>query len=178
MRVVAGSLGGRKLKVPEGSGTRPTTDRVREAVFNALFSLGAIEDANVVDLFAGSGALGIEALSRGAQRATFVEQAPAALAVLRDNLHQLDLLDRATVVAGDGFVHLQRSGPFDLVLLDPPYGFDGWDDLLGMIVSGVVVIESDREIAVPPHWLVHRVKRYGTSVVTFASASDPREAAS
>jgi len=175
MRVVSGSHGGRTLRVPDGSDTRPTTDRVREAVFNALFSLGALADARVLDLFAGSGALGIEALSRGAVHATFVEQAPAALAAVRHNLETLGLTDRATVVAGDGRAFLTRHERFDLVLLDPPYGFAEWDELLGAIGSGLVVIESDREVAVPSSWVVHRVKRYGTSVVVFASASEQRE---
>lgn len=170
MRVVAGELGGRKLVSPEGEDTRPTSERVREAIFNSLFSLDAIDGARVVDLFAGSGALGIEAISRGAAHATFVEQDRAALSALRDNLESLRLGPTSTVITGDGCRHIATSDPYDLVLLDPPYGFDGWDELLSSIETSTVVIESDREIAVPDGWVVHRVKRYGGTVVTLAQA--------
>lgn len=170
MRVVAGELGGRKLVTPEGEDTRPTSERVREAIFNSLFSLDAIDDARVLDLFAGSGALGIEALSRGAAHATFVEQDRAALRALRENVDTLGIAAKSSVIAGDGLRHLGIVGGHDLVLLDPPYEFDGWDDLLGGLHDCTVVIESDREVEVPDGWVVHRVKRYGATVVTLARA--------
>ena len=170
MRVVAGELGGRKLVTPDGEDTRPTSERVREAIFNSLFSLDAIEGARVLDLFAGSGALGIEALSRGAAHATFVEQDRAALAALRDNVETLRIGPESAVIAGDGLRHLGVAGDYDLFLLDPPYGFDGWDELLSSIETGTVVIESDREVDVPAGWVVHRVKKYGGTVVTLATA--------
>ena len=176
MRVVSGDLGGRKLVTPDGSDTRPTSDRVREAMFNSLFSLDAIEGARVLDAFAGSGALGIEALSRGALHATFVESGRDALAALRENLETLQLDAQGRVVPGDALAHLERAAAeghhYDLVLLDPPYGFDQWDELLAAIpVSARVVIESDREVVVPDSWEVHRRKRYGGTVVTLATAS-------
>ena len=176
MRVVSGNLGGRKLVTPDGEDTRPTSDRVREAIFNSLFSLDAIDDARVLDAFAGSGALGIEALSRGASHATFVETGRDALAALRDNLDTLQLARESRVVPGDVFAHLERTAgggdAYDLVLLDPPYGFDEWEALLALVPEdAVVVIESDREIAVPDGWVVHRVKHYGSTVVTIASSS-------
>jgi 16S rRNA (guanine966-N2)-methyltransferase len=176
MRVVSGDLGGRKLVTPAGSDTRPTSDRVREAMFNSLFSLDAIEGARVLDAFAGSGALGIEALSRGALHATFVESGRDALAALRENLETLQLDAQGRVVPGDALAHLERAAAeghhYDLVLLDPPYGFDQWDELLAAIpVSARVVIESDREVVVPDSWEVHRRKRYGGTVVTLATAS-------
>ena len=176
MRVVSGDLGGRKLVTPDGSDTRPTSDRVREAMFNSLFSLDAIEGARVLDAFAGSGALGIEALSRGALHATFVETGRDALAALRENLETLQLGARGRVVPGDALVHLERTAVeerhYDLVLLDPPYGFDQWDELLAAVPVGArVVIESDREVVVPDSWEVHRRKRYGGTVVTLATAS-------
>jgi 16S rRNA (guanine966-N2)-methyltransferase len=120
MRVIAGRLGGRRLVAPRGHATRPTSDRVREALFSAL---GPIAGARVLDLFAGTGALGIEALSRGAVEAVFVENARPALAALRDNLRALDLAALARVVAlpverAAGAVGAQ---PFDLVFADPPY---------------------------------------------------------
>lgn len=176
MRVVSGDLGGRKLVTPDGSDTRPTSDRVREAMFNSLFSLDAIEGARVLDAFAGSGALGIEALSRGALHATFVETGRNALAALRENLETLQLGAQGRVVPGDALAHLERTAAegshYDLVLLDPPYGFDQWDELLAAVPVGArVVIESDREVVVPDSWEVHRRKRYGGTVVTLATAS-------
>ena len=176
MRVVSGDLGGRKLVTPDGSDTRPTSDRVREAMFNSLFSLDAIEGARVLDAFAGSGALGIEALSRGALHATFVETGRDALAALRENLETLQLGAQGRVVPGDALAHLERTAAegshYDLVLLDPPYGFDQWDALLAAVPVGArVVIESDREVVVPDSWEVHRRKRYGGTVVTLATAS-------
>ena len=176
MRVVSGDLGGRKLVTPDGSDTRPTSDRVREAMFNSLFSLDAIEGARVLDAFAGSGALGIEALSRGALHATFVETGRDALAALRENLETLQLGAQGRVVPGDALVHLERTAVeerhYDLVLLDPPYGFDQWGELRAAVPVGArVVIESDREVVVPDSWEVHRRKRYGGTVVTLATAS-------
>ena len=180
MRVVSGDLGGRKLVTPDGSDTRPTSDRVREAMFNSLFSLDAIEGARVLDAFAGSGALGIEALSRGALHATFVETGRDALAALRENLETLQLGAQGRVAPGDALAHLERTAAegshYDLVLLDPPYGFDQWDELLAAVPVGArVVIESDREVVVPDSWEVHRRKRYGGTVVTLATASTQGE---
>ncbi|MEZ4227234.1 MAG: 16S rRNA (guanine(966)-N(2))-methyltransferase RsmD [Polyangiaceae bacterium] len=121
MRVIAGGLGGRRLVAPKGRTTRPTTDRVREAIFSIL---GGVTDARVCDLFAGSGALGIEALSRGAAHAVFVESDRAALMSLRQNLAALQLESRSAVIG----IPLERAGaqlarfpPFDLVLCDPPW---------------------------------------------------------
>ncbi len=171
VRVVSGSAGGRKLEVPDGSTTRPTTDRVREAVFNSLYSLDAIEGARVVDLFAGSGALGIEALSRGAASAVFVESDRRVRQVIDRNLESLDFVDLSTVVNADGPSYLDRAVAYDLLLLDPPYGFEEWDQLLARVGESVVVIESDREIEVPDHWLVHRARRYSATVVTLATAT-------
>jgi 16S rRNA (guanine966-N2)-methyltransferase len=123
MRVVAGVYGGRRLRAPRGQATRPTSDRVREALFSTLGDV--VVGAQVLDLFAGSGALGIEALSRGAAGAVFVERDPTVVAVLRANLSDLDI--DATVHVGDAdrFVRERRAGTampvFDLVLCDPPY---------------------------------------------------------
>lgn len=157
--------------MPSGDHTRPTADRVREAIFNSLYSLGAIEDARVVDAFAGSGALGIEALSRGAASCTFAESDRAALAALRENIETLGFESEATIVAGDGISALARlAGEVDLVLLDPPYDFDGWPELLAPLRDAVVVIESNRSIDLPAGWVVHREREYGTTVVTLADA--------
>jgi 16S rRNA (guanine966-N2)-methyltransferase len=172
VRVIAGELRGRKLTAPAGRTTRPTSDRVREATFNALVSMGAVDDARVLDGFAGSGALGIEALSRGAAHCTFVERDRTALAALRTNLEALQLgPDRATVVATDV---LATTGAFDLALLDPPYAFEGWNDLLSGIDADVVVCESGAAVDPPPMWMVARSKTYGATVVTILRRPDPR----
>lgn len=125
MRVIAGTYRSRVLNAPPGLATRPTSDRLRETLFNVLAP--RIEGASFLDLYAGSGAVAIEALSRGAARAVLVERSPAALAVLRDNLEKLGLRGRAEVraVSVSAFLSRGRAGappqPFDLVFLDPPY---------------------------------------------------------
>lgn len=206
MRVVAGTARGRRLAAPPGAVTRPTPDRVREAVFNSLNSLGVLSGCRVLDLYAGTGAMGIEALSRGAAHAVFVERHPEALAALRANLAATGLADRAAVVAADvddylktpdrlltagrggstapgdfaadpGALSVPAGSPvsgraaFDLAVVDPPYDFDGWADLLPRLPAAVVVIESNREIKVPDPLRVHRRRRYGSTVVTLASTT-------
>lgn len=123
LRIIAGTYGGRRIETPRGRGTRPTAERVREAWFAALAP--ELPEATVLDLFAGSGALGIEALSRGARRAHFVEADARALAVLRRNLATLELEPRAVVIRADVFRWLARAGEgpvADIALADPPYG--------------------------------------------------------
>lgn len=166
MRIVAGTERGRRIEAPEGRDTRPTPDRVREAIFNALGSMGAVEGATVVDLFAGSGALGLEALSRGAAHVTFVETDRRARQVIERNIATLGFGDRSRVVGTDARSFLATAPEADLVLCDPPYEYEAWDDLLASINAAVVVCESDHEINVPERWKVTRSKRYGTSVVT------------
>lgn len=119
MRVIAGRLGGRKLTAPRGLATRPTSDRVREALFSAL---GDVRGARALDLYAGTGALGVEAISRGAAHATFVESARPALAALRENLGALDLAGSTRVVALPvARAAATLTGPFNLVFANPPY---------------------------------------------------------
>ena len=169
MRIVAGAQRGRRLVTPSGLEVRLTTDRVREAIFNALGSLGVIEDAQVLDLFAGSGALGIEALSRGAAHVTFVDSSPKALAAVRLNLDACGEADAATVVRADAIVFAERrESHYDLALLDPPYGFDDWRRLVGSLSADVIVIESDRSIDPGGAAEVVRERRYGGTVVTIA----------
>jgi 16S rRNA (guanine966-N2)-methyltransferase len=121
MRIIAGEWRGRAIEAPPGAGTRPTADRVRETLFSMLASrLGSFEDLRVADLFAGSGALGLEALSRGAASATFVESDAAAAAVIRRNAEKLGADERARVISGSALA-LPRSEPFDLIFADPPY---------------------------------------------------------
>ena len=119
MRVITGSARGRRLKELEGMETRPTTDRVKEGMFSALqFD---IEGRRVLDLFAGTGQLGIECLSRGAASAVFVDRRPDAVKIIRENLKVTDLTDRAQVVSGDSMEYLKSlREKFDIILLDPP----------------------------------------------------------
>ena len=185
-RIVAGTLGGRRIAVPP-KGTRPTTDRVREAIFSRLDHENRIVGAWVLDAFAGSGALGLEALSRGARRAVFVEASAAAVAVIRANIESLGLA-KATEVARDKVVPwLGRStrpvdlATFDLALLDPPYELPPAElaATLSALVPrltprAVVVVEwSSRSDA--PAWprglSATDSKRYGETTVHFAVVS-------
>jgi 16S rRNA (guanine966-N2)-methyltransferase len=177
MRVVAGTARGCRLEAPAGRDVRPTADRVREAVFNALGSLGVVEGADVVDLFAGTGALGIEALSRGARSCTFVERDRAARAVVDRNLTRTGLAGAAAVWGGPAERFVDRAAgegrSFDLALLDPPYAYEGWPGLLAALPAAVAVIESDREPVLPDRWQVVRQKWYGTTLVAVVRAQAP-----
>jgi 16S rRNA (guanine(966)-N(2))-methyltransferase RsmD len=122
MRIIAGTAKGRKLQAPKGSKTRPTSDRVREAIFSIVGDL--VEDARVLDLYAGTGAMGLEALSRGARHAVFVEMNPAALQYLNTNIETCRCQDRSGVVSRPVISYLEQINPgdnFDLVFADPPY---------------------------------------------------------
>jgi 16S rRNA (guanine(966)-N(2))-methyltransferase RsmD len=154
MRIIAGTYRSRTLAAPPGLATRPTSDRLRETLFNVLAP--RIEGAVFLDLYAGSGAVGIEALSRGAARVEFVERAPAALAVLKANLGKLGVTDGVRIHGRGvgGFLRLQKAGAgFDLVFLDPPYdaareyaatlGLLGGDSV-GVLAPGAVVIAEHR----------------------------------
>lgn len=179
MRVVAGTHRGRRLEAPRDRQTRPSTDRVREATFNALGSLGVVEDARVLDLYAGTGALGIEALSRGATHCTFVERDPSAARLVARNLSSLGLSSASTVVLGDvrDFIG-STDETFDLALLDPPYGLEdeeGWSDLLQELPADVAVLESAGDPQVPDPWTILRQRRYGTTLVTIVSRAPEAE---
>ena len=177
VRVVAGSVGGHRLVTPAGADTRPTSDRVREATFNALGSLDAVDGATVLDLFAGSGAMGIEALSRGATHATFVERDAAARHAISQNLDTTGFAPQATIVGTEAvaFVAAAPHERYDLVICDPPYAFNGWDALLRVLPASIAVLESDREVPVAGAWEVVRAKRYGTTVVTIIRRIDRSE---
>ena len=166
MRVISGALGGRKLVAPDGLTTRPTTDKVRQAVFNSLAHTVELDGAVVVDLFAGSGALGIEALSRGAERCTFVERDRAALAALRTNIAALGLDARSTVVTGDVLAWVPSVRHVDVAFVDPPYEFDGWPRLLGALDAALVIAEAGAEVAAADGWSARRARRYGRTWVT------------
>jgi 16S rRNA (guanine966-N2)-methyltransferase len=189
VRVIAGEKGGRRLLAPAGRETRPTADRVREAAFSMLESHISMDGATVWDLFAGSGALGIEALSRGAAHAIFVDQARTAISAITGNLARLGYeAPRTRVVCADvlRWVHGVDVGPTgpdggrgvsqhspgraDLVLADPPYAWQSWPALLdGLVALGpVLVIETAEEPELPAAWQVLKAKRYGGTLVTLA----------
>jgi len=172
VRIVSGDLRGRRLVAPDATTTRPTTDKVREAVFNALSSLDVVIDARVVDLYAGSGALGIEALSRGASHCTFVERDRGAVRAIDENIAVLGLRDRSRVVVGDGIASAPQLTA-DLVFADPPYGFDDWPRLLRAVQAPLLVAEAAAEVPASDGWETGRVKRYGRTWVTFLHRDDP-----
>ncbi|MEY3655850.1 MAG: hypothetical protein RL114_208 [Actinomycetota bacterium] len=172
MRVVAGDLRGRRIEAPTSDATRPTTDMVREAVFNALRSLDVVEGARVLDLFAGTGAMGIEALSRGAAHCVFVERDRDALVVLKKNISALGLSDRASVLAIDAMTAASRQPDIDLIIADPPYGFTQWQDLIIDAQASVVVLESDRAVGALEGWNTIREKKYGRTHVAFLQPAD------
>ena len=166
MRVVAGELGGRKLVAPAGSGTRPTADRVREALFSIL---GEVADLRVLDLYAGSGALGIEALSRGAAEAVFVDSSRAAVAAIRRNLSELGI--EASVQRRDVLAYLAGAAgeqPYDLVFADPPYDSAlrvaaGLAERLPPVLSpgAVIVTESNKRAPLELPFDLLRERSYG-----------------
>jgi 16S rRNA (guanine966-N2)-methyltransferase len=172
MRVIAGRYGGRRLQAPPGAATRPTSDRVREALFSVLGD--RVDDARVLDLFAGSGALGIEALSRGAAAATFVDSAPAAIRALRANLEALGA--EAEVRRADARRFLGGASgaarQYDLVFLDPPYRLAGrlgselTAALPAVLAPGAAVVaESDRRAPLELGLPILDERRYGDTLI-------------
>jgi 16S rRNA (guanine966-N2)-methyltransferase len=181
LRVTGGRLGGRRLRSPSG-GLRPTSGRVREALFARLGELGGMA---VLDLYAGTGALGVEAISRGAAAVVYVERAPRCLAAIRANLEALGIEAVSRVVADDApraVRRLGRSGErFDLLLLDPPYASDDLRRALeavsesGVLAEGaMVVVEHGKRHAVPAvaGLLVLDARRYGDTVITRLTAAE------
>lgn len=188
LRVIGGSLRGRRFSAPPGRHTRPTADAVREAIFNALGALLELEGVHALDLFAGSGALGIEALSRGAAHCTFVESHARTAAGIRANLQALGLpaarWQVVTARAEAWLPHARLAPPVDLVLADPPYAYGGHDALLAALAASallapgaVIVLEMARRQALtaPARLAVVRTKVYGdTQVCTLqATATEP-----
>ena len=190
-RIIAGSAGGRRLATPPGEGTRPTSDRVREAVFSALeAAVGSWAGVRFLDLYAGSGAVGLEAVSRGAARATLVEQHRRTAGVARRNVQALGLpgvevvVARAeSLVAGPPREPLDPCGAYDIVFLDPPY--DLADDVVTTVLARlvdqgwlapdalVVVERSGRgpDLAWPPGLRGVRTRRYGETAVWYGRAT-------
>jgi 16S rRNA (guanine966-N2)-methyltransferase len=173
VRIIAGSRKGHTIFAPKGSGTRPTGDRVREAAFNLI---GPVEGASVLDLFAGSGAMGLEALSRGAERTVFVETDPAAVRAIERNLDKLRLTG-ATVVVRDARTALAAEAAagraYDLVLVDPPY--DEWPALeralapylaAALAPDGLLVVETAARVEPALPLALRTSRRYGSARLT------------
>ncbi len=188
LRVIAGSAGGRRLVAPAGADARPTTDRVKESVFAALGD-DRLRDAAVLDLYAGSGALAIEALSRGATGAVLVDRDRAALHAIERNLDTTGLADRARVERGEVARFVRRDppaeAPFDVVLVDPPYDLPAAElegvlarlALPGWLASGATVVVErgarDARAELPEGWATTWERGYGDTLVVVATAHDP-----
>tara|TARA_R110001592_G_scaffold29350_13_gene106697 strand:- start:1257 stop:1811 length:555 start_codon:yes stop_codon:yes gene_type:complete len=181
MKIVSGKYGGRRLIVPKNRDIRPTTDKVRGAVFNMLLSRGAVQDVRVLDAFCGSGALGLEALSRGAAHCTFVDRARVSIDLARENAAALNALDDCAFSVRDslkGMVKQQDSEAYGLVFLDPPYHKDLIGAALEPLVSGGwladeawIVCESEKQFVLPTieGIIPDQEKTYGDIKITLAA---------
>ena len=175
MRIVAGEWGGRRIQAPPGRGTRPTTDRVREAWMSTVAPV--LAGARVLDLFAGSGALGLEALSRGAVTATFVEQDAKAIAALKANVEALGAADAVRVVKGDALKYARGLGvgSFDLAFAAPPYARGLARALAELFAetpfAGLLCIEHGKD-DVLPEIAGARTRRYGDTYLTYITAAE------
>lgn len=177
MRIIAGRFGSRRIEAPKGMDTRPTLDMTRESLFNML--QGSVQGARVLDLFAGSGALGLEALSRGAESAVFCDADRDAVRAVKRNLESLGAQDEARVLKGDYAALLERLGAagerFDLVFIDPPYAAQTEPILRQTLRSGVlaedglIIYERDacRELALPDGLALRRSRVYGRTALDF-----------
>ena len=184
MRVITGTARGRRLKELEGMETRPTTDRVKEGLFSALqFD---IEGRRVLDLFAGTGQLGIECLSRGAASAVFVDRRADAVKLIRENLKITELADKARVVSGDSMEYLKSlREPFDIIFLDPPYAAGLLEPAIAHIAKfdilaphGIIVAEHPVDRVLPALAAPYRIQktyRYGKIALTLYRRSGNEE---
>ncbi|HJB11048.1 MAG TPA: 16S rRNA (guanine(966)-N(2))-methyltransferase RsmD [Candidatus Brachybacterium merdavium] len=182
-RIIAGALGGRFVPGPPGRGTRPTADRVREALFSRLDGWDTLQGARVLDLFAGTGVLSFESISRGAEDAVMVEMHAPTARALRATAKELGIADRCQVHAGKALHHVQQlleeppAQPFTLIFLDPPYGLaiDGLEELLVTLRpvladDALAVIERSsrtRPLQWPDGWADDGTKKYGETVLQY-----------
>jgi len=176
MRIVAGKFKRRTLLAPRGDKTRPTTDRVRESVFNLVEARVDLQNADVLDLFAGTGALGLEALSRGASRVVFVESDASVLHFARKNAAALDVDQQCVFVPMSATAYLGRPAAtlFDLILADPPYNLKMMPELPDLVLKhlaedGIFVLEHDKHIHFDEHASLMTSRKYGRTVVSVFS---------
>ena len=174
MRVISGSAGGRKLKEPAGDTIKPSGDRVKESVFNIIqFD---IEGRYVLDLFAGTGQFGIEAISRGAKKAVFVDSDAGAIRLIRENLNICGFTGRANVVTGEALRYLENDDKYDLIFIDPPYDAGLADKALIKITefdklnkNGIIMCETRADSVLPvvtPPYFMQKEYKYGTVKIT------------
>ena len=178
MRVISGKCRGTHLITPEGMETRPTTDRIKETLFNIIAF--DIPECQFLDLFSGSGAIGIESLSRGAQRAVFVDQSEKALACIRGNLEKTKLTDHAKVMGTSVLQAISMLGKnhevFDIIFLDPPYALEGIEQILEAIEQnnllhdeGYIILERSTNsiVKLPQNLVLWKEKQYRTTTLSF-----------
>ncbi len=184
LRVISGIAKGHKLKTIKGISTRPTTDRVKESLFNIIS--GMIPGAEVLDIFAGTGSIGIEALSRGADFAVFVDKSSECTRVIKENLVHTKLMDKASVITGDIFIILNKisknNKKFDIIFLDPPYKKNLVVETLKCIEKnaiikpeGIIIAEHGFDDGVPDEiggFTRYRCQKYGITVISFFKAMD------
>lgn len=173
MRIIAGRLKRQSLKAPKGHLTRPTSDRTRESIFNLLESRLMLEGADVLDLFAGTGALGLEAVSRGAAAVAFVEHNSQVLKIARQNAADLGVADHCWFVRGDAIRYLERYNgpPFDVIFADPPYSLEAMARLPDLALPhvkphGRFVLEHDKRIFFDEHPRLDTSRPYGRTIVS------------
>ena len=178
MRLTGGELCGRMISAPKGTSTRPTQDRVRESLFAILGD--RMTGSNVLDMFAGSGALGLEAISRGAIQCTFVEVSRRTSELIKLNAQKLGIIDRCRILNGDALEASRiwsSSAPFSIAFVDPPYASGVYEEALGMLSAsgimkhlGIVVVEREKNLSLAPSFgnlLLKRSARYGATFIDF-----------
>lgn len=183
-RIIAGSAGGRRIQVPPGRGTRPTSDRAREAIFSTLDSLAGLAGARVLDLYAGSGAVGLEAVSRGAAHALLVESDQRAARTIRGNITALGFGERVSLLADrvERVLAEPCEEPFDIVFADPPYALEATEAVLealrknGWLAAGALVAyereSRGADLRWPAGYAEERVRRYGEAAVWYGRAAE------
>ena len=176
MRVITGCARGRKLKTPLGDDIRPTADSVKEAVFNIIRD--DVEGRRFLDLFAGTGQMGIEAVSRGARECVFVDSSPSSLKLVNENISLCGFQNNTSVIHADSVSYLDRCGKFDVIFIDPPYDSNMYEKVLETINSvdilsegGIIIVEARREKVLPEMTFPYRMLkeyRYGkVKICTF-----------
>lgn len=183
MNIIAGRFGGHRLKTPSGHETRPSTARTRESLFGLIDARIYLEDAEVLDLFAGTGALGLEAISRGAALVTFVEQKGHVLDYARENAEKLGVEDRCIFIQGDAVEYLRRyNGPeLDLIMADPPYTLDAMQEMPDLALphlqrDGVFTLEHSSHDWFDEHPHLMTSRAYGRTIVSLFRPPLPPEA--
>ena len=173
MRIIAGRLSRKRLRAPKGHKTRPTMERTRESLFHLVESRLVLYDANVLDLFAGTGALGLEAISRGARTVTYVENDPRVLKYARQNARDLEVEEQCWFLRSDALSYLEEySGPpLDLIMADPPYDLEDMDRLPDLALAhlkphGVFTLEHDTRIFFDEHPHLDTSRPYGRTIVS------------